>query len=764
MRPGTRLTASLAVPATIALLALARSRPPPPRPEGAPATEFSAGRALVDVRVLAGSGAARPVGSAEDARAVGTIVARLRALGLAPEIQEVFACGVYGTCATVRNVFARLDAGEPGRRSVLVVAHHDSVDAGPGAADDAASVAALLEIARALVAGPRPARPVAFLFTDGEEAALVGASAFVDRHPAAAEVGAVVNLEARGTSGPSILFDTSGAPPWIGGALAALPRPVTSSLASAVYDLLPNDTDLTVFDRAGLPGVNLAFAFGAVRYHTPRDDVAHLDPASLQHQGENALALVRSIAAQELERGGRTERAWFDVLSVGVVSWPFPRGVALVAALAALLAAWSAARREPAPLRAAAWGVASALAAPLLAGTATTLLLLGLRAAGAVPRPFLANALPLEAAACAAGGGGALLAAALLARRAGPGGLLAGAALATGGLSAALAVALPLATPLAAPPALAFGLAAALRRRTEPDGVVVLALALLPAAIAAVVAAPVAFLLPSILGAPAAAVSAIVVAALVFPAVAVAHAAPGAGSRGPERSRSQRLVPAGAAFSLATLLAAVQVAIPHATADAPERLTFAFHEESGVARWLAEAEHDALPAAVRDAVPFPSRRAVPFPWQPWRHSFAAPAPPLGLPPPRLEVLSSEADGGGRRVRARLSSPRGAPVVLLLLPPSARLVAATVAGVEVPVPPPRALARSGGYRLVGSMTAPPEGVLVELALSGDGRIEVVVVDRSRGLPDTGAPLVAARPDTAVPSGEGDVTVATARPRL
>ena len=462
-----------------------------------------------------------------------------------------------------------------------------------------------------------------------------------------------MNLEARGTSGPSILFDTSGAPPWIGGALAALPRPVTSSLASAVYDLLPNDTDLTVFDRAGLPGVNLAFAFGAVRYHTPRDDVAHLDPASLQHQGENALALVRSIAAQELERGGRTERAWFDVLSVGVVSWPFPRGVALVAALAALLAAWSAARRERAPLRAAAWGVASALAAPLLAGTATTLLLLGLRAAGAVPRPFLANALPLEAAACAAGVGGALLAAALLARRAGPGGLLAGAALATGGLSAALAVALPLATPLAAPPALAFGLAAALRRRTEPDGVVVLALALLPAAIAAVVAAPVAFLLPSILGAPAAAVSAIVVAALVFPAVAVAHATPGAGggAGGPERSRSQRLVPTGAAFSLATLLAAVQVAIPHATADAPERLTFAFHEESGVARWLAEAEHDALPAAVRDAVPFPSRRAVPFPWQPWRHSFAAPAPPLGLPPPRLEVLSSEANGGGRRVRA-----------------------------------------------------------------------------------------------------------------
>ena len=81
-----------------------------------------------------------------------------------------------------------------------------------------------------------------------------------------------------------------------------------------------------------------------------------------------------------------------------------------------------------------------------------------------------------------------------------------------------------------------------------------------------------------------------------------------------------------------------------------------------------------------------------------------------------------------------------------------------------MPPPRALARSGGYRLVGSMTAPPEGVLVELALSGDGRIEVVVVDRSRGLPDIGAPLVAARPDTAVPSGEGDVTVATARPRL
>ncbi len=136
----------------------------------------------------------------------------------------------------------------------------------------------------------------------------------------------------------------------------------------------------------------------------------------------------------------------------------------------------------------------------------------------------------------------------------------------------------------------------------------------------------------------------------------------------------------------------------------------------------------------------------------------------GRPPPRLEVLSSEARAGTRRVRARLVSARGAPIVLLFLPPAARNAGIAVEGIPLPEPPRRALALWRGYRLVGSMTMPPEGVIVEIVLPDGGPVEAVVADQSPGLPPSGAALRSARPATAVPSYEGDVTLATARVRL
>src|SRR5690606_41038472 len=48
--------------------------------------------------------------------------------------------------------------------------------------DDLAGVAAILEAARALLAGAPTANPVVLLFTDGEEAGLLGARAFLG-HP-----------------------------------------------------------------------------------------------------------------------------------------------------------------------------------------------------------------------------------------------------------------------------------------------------------------------------------------------------------------------------------------------------------------------------------------------------------------------------------------------------------------------------------------------------------------------------------------------------
>ena len=107
------------------------------------------------------------------------------------------------------------------------MAHYDSVPAGPGASDDMAGVAAVLEVARALKTGPPPRNSITFLLEDGEEVGSLGAKLFRDS-PLAAGVRAVVNLEARGTSGPSLMFEAIGDDADAVSRFAALaPHPVT---------------------------------------------------------------------------------------------------------------------------------------------------------------------------------------------------------------------------------------------------------------------------------------------------------------------------------------------------------------------------------------------------------------------------------------------------------------------------------------------------------------------------------------------------------
>ena len=93
---------------------------------------------------------------------------------------------------------ARLPGTRSGGRAFLLVAHYDSVPTGPGATDNGAGVATVLETVRALKAGPALRNDVIVLLADGEERGLLGARAFVDGYPWAQEVGAVLNLDTRG--------------------------------------------------------------------------------------------------------------------------------------------------------------------------------------------------------------------------------------------------------------------------------------------------------------------------------------------------------------------------------------------------------------------------------------------------------------------------------------------------------------------------------------------------------------------------------------
>jgi hypothetical protein len=81
------------------------------------------------------------------------------------------------------NVVGEITGGELSNEIVVVGAHLDSNDLGPGALDNAAGSAAALETARAIKAlGLRPRRTIRFVLFTGEEEGMVGSIAYVERH------------------------------------------------------------------------------------------------------------------------------------------------------------------------------------------------------------------------------------------------------------------------------------------------------------------------------------------------------------------------------------------------------------------------------------------------------------------------------------------------------------------------------------------------------------------------------------------------------
>lgn len=310
--------AAILLAALLTGLAIYQLRPTAATTSDVPAPEFSAGRALEHIKAIAGK--PRPPGTAEHSAARDYVLNQLTTAGLTPEVQRTTGTNYRGNgvlrAGTVENIIARLK-GASNTKPVLLMAHYDSVPTGFGASDDGSGVAILLETLRALKAGPTLNNDVIFLFTDSEEPGLLGAHAFVAEHPWAREVGLVLNFEARGSSGPSILFETSEQ----NGKLIeefskAAPHPVASSFAYEIYRLLPNNTDLTVFKEAGLPGLNFAYIDNATHYHNKLDSIEEVNANSLQHQGNYALALTKHFGNLDLVNVKKRNAVYFDVLGL----------------------------------------------------------------------------------------------------------------------------------------------------------------------------------------------------------------------------------------------------------------------------------------------------------------------------------------------------------------------------------------------------------------------------------------------------------------
>jgi hypothetical protein len=221
------------------------------------------------------------------------------------------------------NVIGILRGSDPVLRDsvILVDAHYDHLGIGPavngdsiynGADDDASGVVAVLEIAKALAAGPAPKRTVIFAATTGEEVGLLGTRWYLE-HPVAPLSHMTANLEIEMIGRPDSLAGGAGRA-WLTGferstmgsmfAAAGLPIGPDRRLDQQFF----TRSDNIAFARAGIPAHTLSTFNLHSDYHRPSDDASRVDFAHMTAVIRAAAEATRLLAdgpAPQWNPGGR---------------------------------------------------------------------------------------------------------------------------------------------------------------------------------------------------------------------------------------------------------------------------------------------------------------------------------------------------------------------------------------------------------------------------------------------------------------------------
>ena len=301
---------------------------PSPAPTTADPTTFSAERAMAAINRLADEPHSVLRREAHD-RARDDVIGMFTDLGYTPTVhsdpmfdlsdpadKRIFDDLSAEQQATLKDAKADtivVDVPGKSEHTMALMAHYDSatVEADEsghqhitdgtslGAADDGYGVAAIVETLRALKAeGRQPENSLKIVITDGEEIGLIGARNEMRHHRADYEnVDLVLNLEARGTSGPAFMFETSPNNSAVAGYfLSHVKQPVAGSLLPSLYARMPNTTDMAAFIPKGFTVLNIAAIGDAEHYHHPTDAPRYVDHSTLQHYGDQVLGLTRAWA------------------------------------------------------------------------------------------------------------------------------------------------------------------------------------------------------------------------------------------------------------------------------------------------------------------------------------------------------------------------------------------------------------------------------------------------------------------------------------
>jgi peptidase M28-like protein len=282
---------------------------------------FSEQNARVHVGMLAGTIGTRPAGTPPNAVARTYIVDQLKQIGFEVRVQETDARRRdLGRSARVSNIIGILPG--PRREAIGLLSHYDSAPEAPGAADDALGVAVSLETARIVAARADRTWSLMVLVTDAEESGLMGAAALIGERDITDRLKTFINVEAIGSAGVPVLFETGPGNGWLTAAWAKnAPHPRGGSYGMEVYKRLPNDTDFTILKTEDIPGLNFAAVGDSYAYHTPRDTAERLSPWTIRTMGENAVAIVSALQRRDITERSPVDHTYFDVAGTVAVSY-----------------------------------------------------------------------------------------------------------------------------------------------------------------------------------------------------------------------------------------------------------------------------------------------------------------------------------------------------------------------------------------------------------------------------------------------------------
>ena len=713
-------------------------------------TAFSVDNAEHVLARVLGPEKPHPVSSPENAAVRNRILKEFAALGVPAHTYTAFTCNEQDArkfgllpCATVTDIIADVVPGDG--KAIVMMAHYDSVPAGPGASDDESSVATILETVRALKAAhAKSLHPVMAVITDGEEAGLLGANAFLQNAALKARVGAVVNVEARGTRGASLLFQTSAGDSKLIDLYAhSVPFTSTSSLYAEIYKFLPNDTDLTLFLADGFPAYNFAFSENVRYYHSPFDTRRNLSRATLKMHGDNLLGVVRSLQQTDFAALKGSNDVYMSVLGLWLprlpAAWALPLSILCFVVIA--IAGWVTRKRDgtDGPMWSAVLMPPALLAGCVAIGFALAFVA---QTISGMPDPTYAYPLPMRIALGLSVWGMTML----VARMTSLHGAATSAWLWMAGLAVVSAATLPGLSPYF----------------------------LFPSIVAAVLLFVAAFVpgkWDGLFGRVAIFIAALAALLSWMPLVVNGETLMGL--------RLHPLFTVPAAFGLMTLapliaawprrhlnwlscetfafiaVAAVTILAglhPAYSKASPQRLNLIYFENAKLpARWIADTSWKAkapepISAPLRKPGGF-KRDADAYTGLHLGAGDVAPAGTPRYPLPTATIVKDQVENGVRHVALRLQGSDATDAMFLIVPKEAQLVSLDMRGQRI------APTKSGDLRVICA-SRDCNDVTFGLTLRNAGPVTLKFAERRYGLPAFGAKLAAARPLWAMPSQSGD----------